>query len=314
MGRTSLSARPLKVVLVLNYCENYRTGETEYVGDSNDNGDSNYCPTNFPDMDTISANWKALSEEEKQLYTSRAQSFNERNLLEGFLNKDDVVERAAVTEECLNSMQLQVNFHRKHCGIDSFVVFGSEMAFNPLQQTSRIGTSFDILWSINSSKPKQRVSKTMKQGQGLYEKFKFFLQASGSGLITSSGSTHGAPIVMAMGSTRNNTSNRSSAIARSNGEIETANVQEAHTQKVADLLEKALPPHHKTDTIKISWAKLAEDRDENVRLCGWPVGVPVKDPSGNRKKGWKPYTPSEMNLILKALEGKDIRFENKHIL
>ena len=92
-------------------------------------------------MDTISANWKALSEEEKQLYASRAQSFNERNLLEGFLNKDDVAERAAVTEECLNSMQLQVNFLRKRCGIDSFVVFGSEMAFNPLQQTSRIGTS-----------------------------------------------------------------------------------------------------------------------------------------------------------------------------
>ena len=91
-------------------------------------------------MDAISANWKTLSEEEKQLYASRAQSYNERNLLEGFLNKDDIAERVAVTEECLNSMQLQVNFLSRRCGIDSFVVFGSEMAFNPLQQTTRIGT------------------------------------------------------------------------------------------------------------------------------------------------------------------------------
>ena len=80
------------------------------------------------------------------------------------------------------------------------------------------------------------------------------------------------------------------------------------------MLGKALPPHRRTDTMKISWTKLAEDQDEDVRLCGWPVGVPVKDPSGNRKKGSKPYTPSEMDLILKALARKDIRFEHKRDL
>ncbi|KAG2215119.1 hypothetical protein INT45_004880 [Circinella minor] len=259
--------------------DNYRTRETGYIGDSNDDGDGN-CPTNFPDMDAISTNWKALSEEEKQLYATRAQSFNERNLLEGFLNKDDIEERAAVTEECLNSMQLQVNFLRKRCGIDSFFVFGSEMAFNLLQRTSIIGTKrgFAFLQLLDEPETAQNQNneflKRMKQGQGLYEKFKFFLQASVSGLITSSGSTHGAPIAMR------------TAVARSNGNNEKKQLtsKKLIRKEVTDLLQKALPPHRRTNTIKINWGKLAEDQDEDVKLCGWPVGIPVKDPSGNRKK------------------------------
>ncbi|KAI7860551.1 hypothetical protein BDC45DRAFT_563716 [Circinella umbellata] len=92
---------------------------------------------------------KVLSEEEKQLYTSRAQSFNNRkNLVEGFLNKDEhIVERAAVTEECLNIMQLQVKFLHKRCSIDPFFVFESKMVFNPQQQTTRIGTKAGMLLS-----------------------------------------------------------------------------------------------------------------------------------------------------------------------
>ncbi|KAG2215883.1 hypothetical protein INT45_006790 [Circinella minor] len=244
--------------------DNDRTGEMESSGDSNDNGNSNRS-INFPDMDAISANWKALSEEEKQLYA--------------------------------------INFLSRRCGIDSFVVFGSEMAFNPLQQTTRIGTKcgFAFLQLLDQPETAQNGGneflRRMRQGQGLHQKFKFFLQASGSGLITSSGSTPSAPMAMRVGSDGNNTPYRSSAIPRYNPDN-----------------GKALPPHRRTDTMKISWTELAEDQDEDVRLCGWLVGVPVKDPSGNRKKGLKPYTPSEMDLILKALARKDIRFEHKRDL
>ncbi|KAI7846684.1 hypothetical protein BDC45DRAFT_542650 [Circinella umbellata] len=204
--------------------DNDRTGEMESSGDSNDNGNSNRS-FNFPDIDAISANWKALSEEEKQLYASRAQTYNERNLLEGFLNKDDIAERVAVTEECLNSMQLQVNFLSRRYSIDSFVVFGSEMAFNPLQQTTRIGTKrgFAFLQLLDQPETAQNRGneflRRVRQGQGLHQKFKFFLQASGSGLITSSGSTPSAPMAMRVGSDGNNTPYRSSAIPRYNPDI-----------------------------------------------------------------------------------------------
>ncbi|KAI7846886.1 hypothetical protein BDC45DRAFT_542424 [Circinella umbellata] len=203
--------------------DNDRTGEMESSGDSNDNGNSN-CSINFPDMDAISANWKALSEEEKQLYASRAQSYNERNLLEGFLNKDDIAEQVAVTEECLNSMQLQVNFLSRRCGIDSFIVL--DLKWRSICCKKPLGlepVSFDLdIWN---------------QFDELYVERGFaFLQLLG--LITSSGGTPSAPMAMRVGSAGNNTPYRSSAIPRYNPDIGTKQLKSKKLvrKEIGDLL------------------------------------------------------------------------------